>query len=153
MHAVVARSMFRSQHVKSTPLSGHFWTFNRATLHYNTARRKLLQVQVQLQQQLQLQLPQHCTTTTTTTALQRQLHLQAQLHYNYSHNYNYATNTATSAATTTTARWMGSLPVRQCLQRCAVFGRPKVVLFLSLQLALWGLTCARDCRVLVCRAL
>ena len=36
-HTAVARSTFRSQHVKSTPPSDHFWTFNRATPHYSTA--------------------------------------------------------------------------------------------------------------------
>ena len=35
VHAAVARSTFRSQNVKSTRRSDHFWTFHRATAHNN----------------------------------------------------------------------------------------------------------------------
>ena len=38
VHAVVARSTFRSEHVQSTPRSDHFWRFRCrfASLHYTT---------------------------------------------------------------------------------------------------------------------
>ena len=59
VHAVVARSTFRSQNVQSTPLSDHFWRFrcrfaslhyNRlhyTTLHYITLHSTTLQLQLQ----------------------------------------------------------------------------------------------------------
>ena len=45
MHAVVARSTFRSQNVKSTRGSDHFWRFRCrfASLHYRTLRYTTLQ--------------------------------------------------------------------------------------------------------------
>ena len=45
-NSVLARSIFGSEHAKNTKCSDHFWTFNRATLHYN----KTLQIQLQLLQ-------------------------------------------------------------------------------------------------------
>ena len=84
VHAVVARSTFRSQHVKNTRGSDHFWRFRCrfASLHYNTL---------------------HCTTLHSTT-LQLQLHNytplnSATLHYTTLH---YITLHYTTTATTTT---------------------------------------------------
>ena len=73
VHAVVARSTFRSQHVKNTRRSDHFWRFRCpfASLHYTT------------------------TTYTTTTLPSTTLHNMAlhytPLHYNYKYNCNYTT--------------------------------------------------------------
>ena len=65
VHAVVARSTFRSQNIKNTTGSDHFWRFRCgfASLHYITLHYT----------------PQHYNYNYTTT----------QLHYNY--NYNYTT--------------------------------------------------------------
>ena len=77
VHAVVARSTFRSQNVKNTRGSDHFWevqmslrftTLHYITLHYTTLHYTTL----------------HNTTTTTTqlhsTTLQLQLHNYTPLH-------------------------------------------------------------------------
>ena len=77
VHAVVARSTFRSQNVKNTMGSDHFWRFRCrfASLHYTTLHYTTL----------------HYTTLHYTTLhytkLQLQLHNYTTLHY----NYNYTT--------------------------------------------------------------
>ena len=72
VHAVVARSTFRSQNVQNTTCSRHFWRFGCrfASLHYTTLHYATL----------------HSTTLRSTT-----LHYITQ-HYNYNYNnYNYTT--------------------------------------------------------------
>ena len=71
VHAVVARSTFRSQNVKNTRGSDHFWRFRcpSASLHYTTL---------------------HYTTLPSTTLHYITLHY-TPLHYNYKYNYNYTT--------------------------------------------------------------
>jgi len=70
VHAVVARSTFRSQHVKNTRVSDHFWRFRCrfASLHCITLHY----------------IPLHCTalhyTTLHYTTLQLQLHNYTPLH-------------------------------------------------------------------------
>ena len=73
VHAIVARSTFRSQNVKNTRVSDHFWRFRCrfATLHYTTLHYTTL----------------HYTTLHYTT-LQLQLHNYTPLH---STELNYAT--------------------------------------------------------------
>ena len=75
VHAVVARSTFRSQNVKNTRGSDHFWRFRCrfASLHYTTLHSTTLHYTTLHSKTLQLQL--HNDTTT--------------LHYNY--NYKYTT--------------------------------------------------------------
>ena len=64
VHAVVARSTFRSQNVKNTRGSDHFWRFRClrfacfTTLHYITLHSTTLQLQLQLHQYT----PLHSTT-------------------------------------------------------------------------------------------
>ena len=51
VHAVVARSTFRSQNVKNTRGSDHFWRFSSLhynTLHYTTLHSTTLQLQLRL---------------------------------------------------------------------------------------------------------
>ena len=71
VHAVVARSTFRCQHVKSTRGSDHFWRFRCrfATLHYITLHYT----------------PLHCTTLHYITQ-QLQLHNYTPLHSTTLHN-------------------------------------------------------------------
>ena len=71
VHAVVARSTLRSQNVKNTRGSDHFWRFRCpfASLHYTTL---------------------HYTTLPSTTLHYITLHY-TPLHYNYKYNYNYTT--------------------------------------------------------------
>ena len=70
VHAVVARSTFRSQNVKNTRVSDHFWRFRCrfASLHYTTLHSTTL----------------HYTTLHYTT-LQLQLHNYTTLHYTKLH--------------------------------------------------------------------
>ena len=74
VHAVVVRSTFRSQNVKNTRGSEHFWRFRCrfASLHYITLHYT----------------PQHYNHNYTTTLHYTKLH-STTLHYNY--NYNYTT--------------------------------------------------------------
>ena len=67
VHAVVAQSTFRSQHVKNTRSSDHFWRFRCCLLRFTTL---------------------HYTTLHYTSLHYITLHY-TPLHYNY--NYNYAT--------------------------------------------------------------
>ena len=76
VHAVVARSTFRSQNVKNTRGSDHFWRFRCrfASLHYTTLHYTTL----------------HYTTLPSTTLHYITLHYTS-LHYNYNYNYDYTT--------------------------------------------------------------
>ena len=77
VHAVVARSTFRSQNVKNTRGSDHFWRFRCrfASLHYTTLHYTAL----------------HYTTLNYTTLPSTTLHY-ITLHYTPLHyNYNYTT--------------------------------------------------------------
>jgi len=82
VHAVVARSTFRSQNVKNTRGSDHFWRFRClrfacfTTLHYITLHSTTLQLQLQLHQYT----PLHYTTPNFTTLNYTPLHYIA-LHY------------------------------------------------------------------------
>ena len=98
VHAVVARSTFRSQHVKNTRGSDHFWRFrcrfaslHYTTLHYTTLHYATLHYNTLHYTTLQLQLhnytPLHSTTLNYTTLHYITLHytpLQLQLRL---HNY------------------------------------------------------------------
>ena len=83
VHAVVARSTFRSQNVKNTRGSDHFWRFRCrfASLHYITLHYT----------------PLHYTTLHSTT-LQLQLHNYTPLHYT---KFHYATLHYTTLHSTT----------------------------------------------------
>ena len=101
VHAVVARSTFRSQNVKSTRGSDHFWRFRClrfacfTTLHYITLHSTTLQLQLQLHNYT----PLHYTTLNFTTLNYTPLHYatlpSTTLHYITLHytqlryNYNY----------------------------------------------------------------
>ena len=75
VHAVVARSTFRSQNVQSTPGSDHFWRFRCrfASLHYITLHYTPLHYA-----------PLHYTTLHNTTTTTTQLH-STTLHYTKLH--------------------------------------------------------------------
>ena len=82
VQAVVGRSTFRSQNVKSTRGSDHFWRFRCrfAPLHFTTLHYTTL----------------HYTTLHYTTFHYTSLHYDitlhyTPLHYNYNYNYNYTT--------------------------------------------------------------
>ena len=101
VHAVVARSTFRSQHVKNTRGSDHFWRFRCrfASLHYITLHYTTLHYTTLHSTTLQLHnyTPLHSTTQSYTTLHYITLHsttLQLQLH-NYtplrSSTLNYTT--------------------------------------------------------------
>ena len=114
VHAVVARSTFRSQNVKNTRGSDHFWRFRcgyeYTTLHYTTLHYTTLHYTTLHYTTLQLQLhnytPLHSTTLNYTTLHYTTLHYTTlhyttlhylplhftTLHYtppHYNHNYNY----------------------------------------------------------------
>ena len=76
VHAVVARSTFRSENVQNTTCSRHFWRFRcrfAASLHYTTLHYTTLHY-----------LPLHYTTTTTTQLHTTTLHY-TKLHYTTLH--------------------------------------------------------------------
>ena len=77
VHAIVARSTFRSQNVKSTRGSDHFWRFRCrfASLHYTTLHYPTLHYT-----------PLHYTTLHYTTLHYITLHY-TPLHYKYNYNY------------------------------------------------------------------
>ena len=91
VHAVVARSTFRSQHVKNTRGSDHFWRFrcrfaslhytklHYTTLHYTTLHYTTLHYPT-LQLQLHNYTPLHSTTLNYTTLHYTTLH-STTLHY------------------------------------------------------------------------
>ena len=78
VHAVVARSTFRSQNVQNTRGSDHFWRFRCrfASLHYTTLHYTTLHYTTLYY--ITLHYTPHNTTTTTT--LQLQLHTYTPLH-------------------------------------------------------------------------
>ena len=98
VHAVVARSTFRSQNVKNTRGSDHFWRFRcrfaslhyttlpSSTLHYITLHSTTLQLQLQLHNYTPLQYTPlhytklHYTTLHYTTLQYTKLHYTT-LHY------------------------------------------------------------------------
>ena len=89
VHAVVARSTFRSQNVKNTRGSDHFWRFRCrfASLHYTTLHYTTLHYTTLHSTTLQLHnytTTLHYTTTTTTQLHSTTLHY-AKLHYTTSH--------------------------------------------------------------------
>ena len=114
VHAIVARSTFRSRNAKNTTCSDHFWTFKGhfschgitiTTTATTTNHKYNYKLQLHLQLHLQRQLPYTrlhrttttttfttTTTTTTTTTLHLQLHLQLPLHYTYNYTYRYTGN-------------------------------------------------------------
>ena len=75
VHAVVARSTFRSENVQSTPCSDHFWRFRCrfASLHYNTLHYTTLHFTT-------LHYINFHYTTLHSTTLQLQLHNYTPLH-------------------------------------------------------------------------
>ena len=82
VHAVVARSTFRSQNVKNTRGSDHFWRFRcrfawqaQGIVHLVKSEQN-----VRILQHFQLQPPLHHTTLQYIT-----------LHYNYNYHYTFAT--------------------------------------------------------------
>ena len=82
MHAVVARSTFRSQNVKNTRGSDHFWRFRcrflwqaQGILHVGKSEQN-----VRALKHFQLHPPLHHTT-----------HQYITLHYNYNYNYTFTT--------------------------------------------------------------
>ena len=87
VHAVVARSTFRSQNVKNTRGSDHFWRFRCrfASLHYNTLHYTTLHY-ITLHYT-----PQHYATLLYTTLHYLPLHFTTlhytPLHYNYTYDY------------------------------------------------------------------
>ena len=93
VHAVVARSTFRSENVQNTRGSDHFWRFrcrfaslHYTTLHYTTLHSTPLHYTTLHSTTLQLQLHNYTTTlhyTTTTTTI-TQLH-STTLHYTKLH--------------------------------------------------------------------
>ena len=95
VHAVVARSTFRSQHVKNTRGSDHFWRFRCrfASLHYTTLHYPTLHYAPLHYITL------HYTTLHYTTLPSTTLHY-ITLHYKYNYNYtttlHYTTNTTTT---------------------------------------------------------
>ena len=101
VHAVVARSTFRSQNVQNTTCSRHFWRFRCrfTTLHYITLHNTTTTT-TQLHSTTLNYTPLHSTTLKYTplhytTFHYTSLHYIAlrytPLHYNYSYNYNYIT--------------------------------------------------------------
>ena len=109
VHAVVARSTFRSQNVQNTPASDHFWqlrcrksarrcgakrftTPHYITLHYTPLHYAPLHYTTYTTLQLQLHnyTPLHSTTLNYTTLHYITLHY-TPLHYNYNYNYDYTT--------------------------------------------------------------
>ena len=121
VHAVVARSTFRSQNVQNTRGSDHFWRFrcrfaslHYTTLHYTTLHYTTLHYTTLHYTTLQLQLhnytPLQSTTLNYTTLHYTTLHYTTlhyttlhylplhfttlhytPLHYNYNYNYDYTT--------------------------------------------------------------
>ena len=107
VHAVVARSTFRSQNVQNTTCSRHFWRFrcrfaslHYTTLHYTTQHYNHNHTTTQLHSTTLNYTPLHSTTLKYTplhytTFHYTSLHYIAlrytPLHYNYSYNYNYIT--------------------------------------------------------------
>ena len=103
VHAVVARSTFRSQHVKNTRgsdhFSDHFWRFRCrfASLHYTTLHYTTLHntttTTTQLHSTTLNYTPLHYNKLHSTTLHYLPLHFTTlhytTLHYNY--NYNYTT--------------------------------------------------------------
>ena len=96
VHAVVARSTFRSQNVQNTTCSRHFWRFrcrfasrhymtlnytplHYAPLHYTTLHNTTLHYTTL-----------HYTTLPSNTLRYNTLHY-TPLHYNYNYNYDYRT--------------------------------------------------------------
>ena len=91
VHAVVARSTFRSQNVQNTPFSDHFWRFrcrfaslHYTTLDYTTLHYTTLHYTTLHSTTLKLQL--HNYTTLHSTTLQLQLHNYTPLHSTTLHN-------------------------------------------------------------------
>ena len=80
VHAVVARSTFRSQNVQNTPFSDHFWRFRCrfASLHYTTLHYTTLHYTTLHYTTL------HNTTTTTTQLHSTTIHY-TKLHYTTLH--------------------------------------------------------------------
>ena len=109
VHAVVARSTFRSQNVKNTRGSDHFWRFRCrfASLHYITLHSTTLRSTTLHYTTLQLHnyTPLQSTTLNYTTLRYITLHSTTlhytalpsttlhyiTLHYNYNYNYDYTT--------------------------------------------------------------
>ena len=95
VHAVVARSTFRSQNVKNTRGSDHFWRFRCrfASLHYTTLHYPTLHYAPLHYITL------HYTTLHYTTLPSTTIHY-ITLHYKYNYNYtttlHYTTNTTTT---------------------------------------------------------
>ena len=104
VHAVVARSTFRSQNVHNTRGSDHFWRFRcrfgslgvttlHYTLHYTTVHYTTLHNTTATTTELHNYTPLHSTTLHSTTLPSTTLHYMTPhytpLHYNY--NYDYTT--------------------------------------------------------------
>ena len=87
VHTVVARSTFRSQNVKNTRGSDHFWRFRCrcASLHYTSLHYTTLHY-TPLHSTTLHYTTLHYTTLDYTTLHYITLHY-TRLHYNYSYNY------------------------------------------------------------------
>ena len=114
VHAIVARSTFRSQNVKNTRVSDHFWRFRCrfATLHYTTLHYTTLHYTTLHYTTLQLQLhnytPLHSTELNYATLHYTTLHYTT-LHFSTLHcttfhytSLHYTTPHYTTTTTTTT---------------------------------------------------
>ena len=99
VHAVVARRTFRSQNVKNTRGSDHFWRFGCrfASIHYTTGHYTTLHYTTLLHYTTRHYLPLHYTTLHSTTLHYTTLHYTTRhylplhfttLHYTPQH-YNY----------------------------------------------------------------
>ena len=84
VHAVVARSTFRSENVQSTRGSDHFWRFRcrfAASLHYTTLHYTTLHYTTFHYTSLHYTTLHYTTTTTTTTQLHSTTRNYTTLHY------------------------------------------------------------------------
>ena len=117
VHAVVARSTFRSQNVKNTRGSDHFWRFRCrfASLHYTTLHSTTLHYI-----KLQYTTPHYTTLHYTTlhyTTLYTPLHYTT-LHYTI-HSTHYSTlhHTTLHSTTTTTTELHNYTPLHSTTHR------------------------------------
>ena len=138
VHAVVARSTFRSQNVKSTRVSDHFWRFrcrfaslHYTTLHYTTLHYTALHYTTLHYTTLQLQTTQLHSTT-----------LHYTLHYTKSHyttlHYTTLHYTTLAATWTTSARLL-----RVCALLSGLGSAQKRTVQLWCVLVVLALTCHR----------
>ena len=110
VHAVVARSTFRSQNVKNTRGSDHFWRFKRrfaslhyTTLHYTTLHYTTLHYTTLHSTTLQTTTTQLHSTTLNYTTLH---YTSTTLHYITPHYTPHYTTTTTTQLHSTTLHYL-----------------------------------------------